>query len=141
MAGSAKIIEVERLSKAFGVVQALNDVTLGFHAGELLGLVGENGAGKSTFMRLLEGVYAPDSGSIKVDGVAHTFREPKDAHVAGIRVIHQEPDIVPDLTVAENIFVGAMPRRLGLDARLAQARRNDARGTRQVRHGRRPAPP
>ncbi|MDW6024242.1 sugar ABC transporter ATP-binding protein [Mesorhizobium sp. BAC0120] len=109
-----EIVRVERLSKAFGVVQALSDVSLGFRAGEVLGLVGENGAGKSTLMRLLEGAHMPDRGEIAIDGVPLNFREPKEAHAAGIRVIHQEPDIVPDLTVAENIFVGAMPRRLGI---------------------------
>jgi L-arabinose transport system ATP-binding protein len=95
-------------------VQALSEVSLALRAGEVLGLVGENGAGKSTLMRLLEGVFAPDSGTITVGGVAQNFREPREAHAAGIRVIHQEPDIVPDLTVAENIFVGAMPRRVGI---------------------------
>src|SRR3954467_7467555 len=114
MPDGTEIVRVERLSKAFGVVQALTDVSLGFRAGEILGLVGENGAGKSTLMRLLEGVHAPDRGSISIDGATHNFREPREAHAAGIRVIHQEPDIVPDLTVAENIFVGAMPRRLGV---------------------------
>ena len=109
-----EIATVERLSKAFGVVQALSDVSLGFRAGEILGLVGENGAGKSTLMRLLEGVHVPDRGVISIDGIPQHLREPKEAHAAGIRVIHQEPDIVPDLTVAENIFIGAMPRRLGV---------------------------
>jgi L-arabinose transport system ATP-binding protein len=107
-----EIAKVEGLSKAFGVVQALRDVTLGFNAGEILALVGENGAGKSTLMRLLEGVHTPDRGSIAVNGAAQTFREPKEAHAVGIRVIHQEPDIVPDLTVAENIFIGDMPRTM-----------------------------
>ena len=109
-----EIASVEGLSKAFGVVQALSEVSLDFRAGEILALVGENGAGKSTLMRLLEGVHVPDSGRILVGGQPQQFREPKEAHAAGIRVIHQEPDIVPDLTVAENIFVGAMPRRLGV---------------------------
>lgn len=107
------IIRAIDLSKAFGVVQALTEVSLTFRSGEILGLVGENGAGKSTLMRLLEGVHAPDTGKISVDGSVRWFREPRDAHAAGIRVIHQEPDIVPDLTVAENIFIGAFPSRLG----------------------------
>ena len=106
-------------------MQALSDVSLGFRSGEVLGLVGENGAGKSTLMRLLEGVYAPDCGDVRVDGSRRHFAEPRDAHAAGIRVIHQEPEIVPDLTVAENIFIGAMPRRLGRPPRQAQARSAD----------------
>ena len=130
-----EIATVERLSKAFGVVQALSDVSLGFRAGEILGLVGENGAGKSTLMRLLEGVHVPDRGVISIDGIPQHLREPKEAHAAGIRVIHQEPDIVPDLTVAENIFIGAMPRRLGVPSRLARARRTDACRAFQVRDG------
>lgn len=109
-----EIARVEGLSKTFGVVKALSEVSLAFRPGEILGLVGENGAGKSTLMRLIEGVHHPDSGTILIGGTPQQFHEPKEAHAAGIRVIHQEPDIVPDLTVAENIFVGAMPRRLGL---------------------------
>lgn len=112
MPDSTEIVRIEGLSKAFGVVQALSDVSLGFNSGEILALVGENGAGKSTLMRLLEGVHSPDAGQIIVDGVVQTFHEPKDAHRVGIRVIHQEPDIVPDLTVAENIYIGDMPRSL-----------------------------
>ena len=112
--GTTEIVRVDGLAKAFGVVQALQDVSLGFRPGEIVGLVGENGAGKSTLMRLLEGVHMPDQGSITVDGSVRAFREPRDAHACGIRVIHQEPDIVPELTVAENIFIGAFPRRLGL---------------------------
>ena len=112
--GLTDIVRAEGLAKAFGVVQALQDVSLGFRPGEIVGLVGENGAGKSTLMRLLEGVHTPDQGSIAVDGSTRVFREPRDAHSCGIRVIHQEPDIVPELTVAENIFIGAYPRRVGL---------------------------
>ncbi len=114
MSIGAEVARVEAVSKAFGVVQALTDVSLSFQAGEILALVGENGAGKSTLMRLLEGVYSADLGRIIVAGEARRFHEPKEAHAAGIRVIHQEPDIVPHLTVAENIFVGAMPRQFGV---------------------------
>jgi L-arabinose transport system ATP-binding protein len=107
-------IAVEGVSKRFGVVQALDDVSLAFRPGEILALVGENGAGKSTLMRILEGVFPPDAGRIARDGAPLHFREPREAHAAGIRVIHQEPEIVPGLTVAENIFLGDMPRTAGL---------------------------
>jgi L-arabinose transport system ATP-binding protein len=105
---------LEHVSKRFGVVQALDEVSLAFRQGELLALVGENGAGKSTMMRILEGVFKPDTGSVLHDGRPIVFSEPRDSHAAGIRVIHQEPEIVPNLTVAENIFVGDMPDIAGI---------------------------
>ena len=105
---------LDSVSKRFGVVQALDNVSITFRPGELLALVGENGAGKSTMMRILEGVFQPDSGTVYGDGAPVTFAEPRDSQKAGIRVIHQEPEIVPNLTVAENIFVGEMPRMAGL---------------------------
>lgn len=106
-------IEMTGISKRFGVVQALEDVNLTFRPAEVLALVGENGAGKSTLMRILEGVFPPDTGSVVVDGQNMNFSESREAHGVGIRVIHQEPEIVPDMTVAENIFVGEMPRKAG----------------------------
>ena len=110
----APLLELQRVSKRFGIVQALEDVSLTFHAGEVLALVGENGAGKSTMMRLIEGVFPPDAGGIALAGAPVHFSEPREAHLKGIRVIHQEPEIVATLTVAENIFMGDMPRRGGL---------------------------
>ncbi|WP_424928866.1 sugar ABC transporter ATP-binding protein [Amaricoccus tamworthensis] len=99
------------LTRHFGPVRALTDITLDVRSGEVLALVGENGAGKSTMMRLLEGVFPPSRGSIEIEGREVRFAQPREAHAAGIRVIHQEPEIVPDLTVAENIFTGDLPRR------------------------------
>jgi L-arabinose transport system ATP-binding protein len=101
------------VSKRFGVVRALDDVTLAVRAGEVLALVGENGAGKSTLVRIFEGVYRPDQGTLAAGGVQHTLRSPADAHALGIRVIHQEPDIIPDLSIAENLFLGDFRRVLG----------------------------
>ncbi len=95
-----------RVSKRFGVVQALDDVTLAVHPGEILALVGENGAGKSTLVRIFEGVFAPDQGDLFARGVRQALRSPADAHALGVRVIHQEPDIIPDLSIAENLFLG-----------------------------------
>ena len=94
------------VSKRFGVVQALDDVTLSVRPREILALVGENGAGKSTLIRIFEGVYRPDQGALMAGGAPQAFRSPADAHALGIRVIHQEPDIVPDLSIAENLFLG-----------------------------------
>jgi len=122
---------LEHVSKRFGVVQALDDVSLAFRPGELLALVGENGAGKSTMMRILEGVFSPDSGVVSHGGTPIVFNEPRDSHAAGIRVIHQEPEIVPNLTVAENIFVGDMPDIGGilLDWRTLEERTNHVLAT------------
>ena len=102
------------VSKRFGVVQALHDVTLSVRPSEILALVGENGAGKSTLVRIFEGVYRPDQGALKVGGAPQAFRSPSDAHALGIRVIHQEPDIVPDLSIAENLFLGDFRRIHGV---------------------------
>ncbi len=104
-------LRTEGLTKHFGPVHALSDVSLDVREGEVLALVGENGAGKSTLMRLLEGVHPPSRGTIRIRGESVQFAQPREAHAAGIRVIHQEPEIVPDLTVAENIFAGDLPRR------------------------------
>src|SRR4029077_12016775 len=82
--------------------------------GEILALVGENGAGKSTLIRIFEGVFPPDEGELLAGGVQQTLRSPADAHALGIRVIHQEPDIVPDLSIAENLFLGDFRRIHGL---------------------------
>ena len=132
----AEIATVERLSKAFGVVQALMTYPSASAPARLLALVGENGAGKSTLMRMLEGVHVPDSGVISIDGVPQHASRAAEAHTAGIRVIHQEPEIVPDLTVAENIFIGDMPRRLGvlLDWRTLEEQTRTVLSS--VRHGR-----
>ncbi len=108
------ILKVEDIGKTFGAVTALEGLTLDFRAGEVLALVGENGAGKSTLMRLIEGVFGPSSGTIVVDGAPVSFAGPSDAHDEGIRVIHQEPEIVPHMSVAENIYLGHLPRFAGV---------------------------
>lgn len=115
------------ISKRFGVVQALDDVSLDFFPGEILALVGENGAGKSTLMRVIEGVFPPDAGTLRLGPQTVVFREPRDAHQNGIRVIHQEPEIVPYLTVAENIYLGDLPQRssIFLDWSRLEARTRD----------------
>ena len=106
-------LRVDELSKHFGDVQALDNVSLTFKRGEVLALVGENGAGKSTLMRLIEGVFPPSHGRMEVEGEIVDFAGPRDAHASGIRVIHQEPEIVPHMSVGENIFIGNLPRKIG----------------------------
>jgi L-arabinose transport system ATP-binding protein len=100
------LLRIEGVSKQFGVVQALRGVSLEIASGEILALIGENGAGKSTLMRILEGEHRPDHGTIRIDGQPIELSSPRIAHAAGIRIIHQEPEIIPELTVAENIFLG-----------------------------------
>jgi L-arabinose transport system ATP-binding protein len=111
-AGRGSLLALRGICKRFGIVQALAEVGLDLQRGEVLALIGENGAGKSTLIRILEGVFPADQGAIEVDGAAVRFAAPSEAHRAGIRVIHQEPDIAPDLSVAENLFVGDL-RRIG----------------------------
>ncbi len=119
VSNATSFLSVHGLTKSFGIVQALADVTLDIRPGEVLALVGENGAGKSTLMRLIEGVFPTDGGEIRIEGKPVTFPGPRSAHDAGIRVIHQEPEIVPHMTVGENIYIGHLPKRAGvlLDAR------------------------
>ncbi|NDU76702.1 ATP-binding cassette domain-containing protein [Actinomadura sp. DSM 109109] len=98
------------VSKSFGAVRALQGVTLELHAGEVHALAGENGAGKSTVVKTFAGVHRPDAGEVRVDGEPVTFHGPADAQAAGVAVIYQEPTLFPDLSVAENIFMGRQPR-------------------------------
>ena len=107
------VLELRHASKAFGAAQALADGSVVLHAGEAHALLGENGAGKSTLVKILAGVHQPDSGELLVSGQPVTLSGPAAARAAGIAVIYQEPMLFPDLTVAENIFMGRQPVRRG----------------------------
>ena len=111
---SGPLLKVTGASKGFPGVQALQDVDLELRHGEVLALVGENGAGKSTLMKLLSGVYTPDAGEFLLDGAPFAPSGPRDAQERGISIIHQELHLAPDLTIAQNIFLGREPRRLGM---------------------------
>jgi ribose transport system ATP-binding protein len=115
----APLVGLVRISKSYGGVRACQDVDLTVRSGEVHALLGENGAGKSTLMRVLSGDVTDYSGQITVAGRPVRFHGPADAQKAGIAMIHQELDLVPGLSVAENIFLGREPRtRLrGLDRR------------------------
>ena len=102
------------IRKAFPGVQALDGVDLDVRHGEVHVLLGENGAGKSTLMKILSGAQQRDAGSIEIDGRAAALATPRDARDAGIAIIHQELALVPQMTVAENIFLGRAPTRFGL---------------------------
>ena len=103
------LVQAEALTKSFGVVRALRGVDLTVKSGSVHAVVGHNGAGKSTLMNLLSGVYAPDSGRILIDGEEVRFDSPRDALAKGVSMVHQELSIIPDLDVAENIFLGREP--------------------------------
>ena len=116
------VLELRHAAKHFGAVQALIDGSVQLRAGEVHALVGENGAGKSTLVKVLAGVYQPDSGTLEVAGQQVTLHGPAAARAAGIAVIYQEPTLFPDLTVAENMFIGRQPLRSGrrIDRRAMQ---------------------
>lgn len=116
-------LRVAGVSKAFPGVQALSDVTLEVHRGEILGLVGENGAGKSTLIHILAGAYRPDAGHIFLDGREVAFRSTYEGEQAGISVVFQELSLVPNLSVAENVFANQQPLGpLGLISQRAMYR-------------------
>ncbi len=105
------VIAMAHISKSFPGVRALNDVSFSCHAGEVHALVGENGAGKSTLIKILSGVYRPDAGNIVLNGANANFKHPVESLRAGISVIYQEFSLLPERTVAQNIFLGREPRQ------------------------------
>src|SRR5919201_3309978 len=113
--GQQPILELQGITKSFGGVEALRGVDFALYPGEIHGLVGENGAGKSTLMKIIAGVHTEFSGRFLIDGHEAHFRSTRDAHAAGIAMVHQELSVAPDLTVAENVFLGNQPtNRFGM---------------------------
>ena len=119
------LLEVRNITKRFPGVLALDDVSLPFMPGEVHAVVGENGAGKSTLMKIMSGAYIPDSGEIYLDGEKVSFAHPVEAQSKGISIIYQEFNLLPERTVAHNIFLGREPARLGVvdTARMNQQAR------------------
>jgi ABC-type sugar transport system ATPase subunit len=107
--GGDVALRMKGISKRFGPVQALLDVSLTVRAGTVHALVGENGAGKSTLVKVLAGVYRPDSGTIEIHQHPYTFDKPEQALAAGVSMIYQDLDLAEHLTVAENVFLGNEP--------------------------------
>jgi len=105
------LLRLAGIRKAFGTVQALDRVDLEVRAGEVHAVCGENGAGKSTLMKIMSGVYQPDAGTISFEGRALALHSPRAAEALGVVMIHQELNLIPHLTVAENIFLAREPRR------------------------------
>ncbi|WP_395292597.1 sugar ABC transporter ATP-binding protein [Kitasatospora hibisci] len=111
------------VSKHFGTVRALTDVTLDFPPGRVTALMGENGAGKSTLLKILTGDHRPSRGHVLIDGERVELRSPTQARALGIRIVPQEPEIVPHVSVAENVHVGALPTAAGRRLDRAELRR------------------
>jgi len=99
------VLAVEGITKRFGAVTALNDVSLELRAGEVLGLIGDNGAGKSTMVGVMSGALRPDEGTVSVDGVERSFANPAEARAVGIETVFQNLALVPTLNIAENVFL------------------------------------
>src|SRR5688572_4239325 len=109
----AGFLTLRGIVKRFGGVTALAGVNFELRAGEIHALLGENGAGKSTLIKILGGIHRPDAGEILVEGRGVEIRDVQDADRFGIRLIHQELSLAPNLSVAENIFLGREPARWG----------------------------
>jgi len=120
------LLTAEGLTKSFFGVRVLHEVGFALAPGEVMGLVGENGSGKSTTMNILGGVHQPESGRMTLDGQAYAPRNPKDAEAAGIAFIHQELNLFKNLTVEENLFIGGFPKLVRglpfIDRRKVRAR-------------------
>src|SRR3954470_5196224 len=116
------LVTMKDIHKAFGPVKVLEGVDFELVAGEVHALMGENGAGKSTLMKILTGIYAPDSGTIEVDGKAVSITTPADAEKYGIAIIHQELNLIPALSIADNLFLGREIQRFGLLDRKAMTK-------------------
>jgi ABC-type sugar transport system ATPase subunit len=116
-------LSMRGIDKSFPGVRALRGANLGVAAGEVHVLLGENGAGKSTLMKILAGEYAPDAGTMELDGAPYTPRSPEHAQASGVAMIHQELSIILPLTVGENVLLGDEPSRFGVIDRRAQQRR------------------
>src|SRR5215217_3509788 len=123
MRDPSPILSLRHASKAFGAIHALEDVSIDLYGGEAHALVGENGAGKSTLVKILGGVHLPDSGTLLIDGRDVVLQGPAASRDAGVAIIYQEPIMFPDLTVAENIFIGRQPLKGGrrIDGRAMDA--------------------
>jgi simple sugar transport system ATP-binding protein len=111
---AAPIIEMRQIDKHFGAVHALRRIDFHLMPGEILGLVGDNSAGKSTLMKVLTGAYQRDGGDVKVDGKITHFRSPQDSRDLGIEMIYQDFALCGNMDIGQNIFLGRWPRHFGL---------------------------
>src|SRR4249920_2251381 len=107
MSNGTPLLELEGVSKRFGPVQALDRVDFAVHAGEVVGLVGDNGAGKSTMVKTIAGIHAADEGTIRFDGEEVSIGKPQDATALGIATVYQDLALCDNLDVVENLFLGS----------------------------------
>ena len=107
------VLQARNLIKRYGSVTALDGSDFELRSGEILAVIGDNGAGKSSLIKALSGATTPDSGSIELDGVETKFRSPIDARRAGIETVYQDLAVAPAMTIAENLFLGREVRRPG----------------------------
>ena len=111
MNDTVPLLEVRHLSKSFGPVQALSDLSMKVHAGEVVALAGDNGAGKTTLIKAISGVYRPSSGEVLLRGEPVQFNSPQEAREKGIETIYQDLALADNLTIGANIFLGREPMR------------------------------
>ncbi len=105
------VLELKNISKHFGAIHAVNDVSLSLEPGEVVGLMGDNGAGKSTIVKMIAGNYPPTAGTIHIDGQAVTMAHPVDARRNGIEIVYQDLALCNNMTAGENVFLGREVRR------------------------------
>lgn len=117
-AGRTPILRARNITKRFGHVEALRGVDFDAHAGEITALIGDNGAGKSTMVKILSGVYPATTGTLEVDGRPVTFASPADAHAMGIETVYQDLSVCPDLSPAANMYMGREALRPGFLGKL-----------------------
>jgi ABC-type sugar transport system ATPase subunit len=122
MPATTSALRMLGISKTFPGVKALSNVSFSVDFGRVHAIVGENGAGKSTLMKVLGGIYPPTAGTTEIGGVEVRMRKPADAQKLGIRMVHQELNLVPDLTVAENVYLGRMPRKWAMVDKASMVR-------------------
>lgn len=114
MQSADAILKLENVGKVFPGVTALEGINLQLLRGETHIILGENGAGKSTLIKLLAGIYQPDAGEIVLNDQPYRPKTPHDAQVQGIRIVHQELNLLPHLSIAENLMLERLPRRCGI---------------------------
>lgn len=118
-AAPAKLaIAARNVKKQFGHVTALRDASIAVHRGEIVALCGDNGAGKSTFLRVLQGIHRPDAGQVLIDGSEVTLNSVRDAQALGVDAVHQDLALAPDLSTVDNVFLGNERRKSGLLGRF-----------------------